>query len=214
MVAGVEMASSGDVLRRQLRGRIRNAAILDVIARLRREFFLDRSMSAHGRDDVALSIGFGQTTSQPFIIARMLEMLMSAAPPPAKILEVGVGCGYQTAILAELGYTVIGLERIRALATAAAMRLRALECEQAPRVVCADGLLGYEAQAPYDGAVICAECAEVPAAIVAQLGARGRMVLPLRGKDGVVRLCMVDAEGDVFIRREAVKFVPMLSGVK
>ena len=197
----------------RLAASIRNAAILAAFARVPREAFLDNTMAAHSSDDVALPIGYEQTTSQPFVIARMLEMLHSTTPPPARVLEVGAGCGYQTALLAELGYDVVAIERIRPLATAAQKRLRQLGYGGV-EVVYGDGFNGYAAKSPYNGVVVCAECQSIPTQLLPQLHPQGYVVLPLARADGAeVRLCLLQASGRVCLQRESVAFVPMKEGV-
>lgn len=198
-------------LAQRLATSIRNDAVLSAIRRVPRESFLDNTMTGHGSDDVALPIGYGQTTSQPFVIARMLEMLMSVVAPPARVLEVGVGCGYQTAILSELGYEVVAIERIKPLANSAKKRLHQLGYKDA-QVIHADGMVGYASKSPYNGIVICAECQNIPAALLEQMHPQGYMVLPLQRK-AAVRLCLVQASGRVRLEREAVAFVPMLAGL-
>ena len=198
-------------------GQVRNAAVLQAMRRVAREEFLDSSMRAHAKSDSPLPIGFSQTTSSPFVIARMLEMLFAgrkpaAGAPPFKVLEVGSGCGYQTALLAELGCEVHGVERIAALAKTAAAHLRRLRYANAD-VRHADGLLGWQEAAPYDGIVLCAEHDSLPPALLAQLCETGRLVMPLR-QGGQIFLVSANAAGKIVSRRERVEFVPMLRGTE
>lgn len=201
---------SGERLYQTLTGRIRNKAVLAGIRRLPREKFLDRSMLPFAGDDSALPIGFEQTTSAPFVIARMLEMMFADSKPAGKILEVGCGCGYQTALLAEMGCEVIGIERVRQLADTAARRLRDLGYETVS-VIHGDGFLGDSENAPFDGIVVCAECDSVPPRLLAQLASSARLVLPLRDGDEV-RLTAINAKGSVVAVREHVRFVNMQKG--
>lgn len=211
MVALKEDLGSGARLADKMAGRIRDKNILAAVRRLSREHFLDDSMMAYADEEAALPIGYEQTTSNPFVIARMLEMITAVAKPPANVLEVGVGCGYQTALLAEMGYNVVGVERIGWLLSAARARLRRMGYNNI-RVFHRDGWGGWSADAPYDGIVVCAESASVPVRLLQQLSADGRLVLPLARKDGV-RLTAVNAAGEIVARRETVMFVPMKEGV-
>ena len=210
MVA-LNTVASGERLAARLTGRIRDRKVLAAMRGVLREHFLDDSMAAYAADEVALPIGYEQTTSNPFIIARMLEMAVVAAPPPAKVLEVGVGSGYQTALLAELGYNVVGVERIRGLQEAARKRLRRLGYDDI-RLFHGDGWNGWSAAAPYDAMIVCAESPCVPVQLLSQLTANGLLVLPLMQKTGV-RITAVNASGDIVSRREAVAFVPMKEGL-
>ena len=192
-------------------GRIRNRAVLEAMRRVGRESFLDASMLPKAGEDMALPIGFSQTTSSPFVIARMLEMMLNGAPSLPCVLEIGSGCGYQTAVLAELGGKVFGVERIGALARLASARLRKLKYNNI-RIKHADGWNGWKENAPYDGIVVCAETSRIPMALLAQLQPGRRLVLPLR-KNESVRLVAVNANGEIVARREDVAFVPMLAGM-
>jgi protein-L-isoaspartate(D-aspartate) O-methyltransferase len=122
---------------------------------------------------------------------------------------VGVGCGYQTALLAEMGCEVVGLERIGALADAARRRLAAYGKVRVRHV---DGLTGAQPEAPFAGILVCAECEEIPTALVGQLQEEGRLVLPLRRR-GSVRLTAVGSDGKILSRRDPVAFVPIREGV-
>lgn len=197
---------------KQLAGRIRDAGVLNAMRRVSRAAFLESSMLARADSEAPLPIGYAQTTSSPFVIARMLEMLLDGGAPPPKVLEVGSGSGYQTALLGELGCEVVGVERIRPLADSARIRLRRLGYRNI-RIVYGDGHHGWEAGAPYDGMVVCAEASFVPSGLLEQLSAEGRLVLPLRRRDSV-RLVAVNKDGTVVARREFVEFVPMKQGVE
>ena len=190
-------------------GKIRNRAVLDAFGRVDRSRFLDMSLRPHAGSDCALPIGHAQTTSQPFVIARMLEMMLNRKTPKTA-LEIGAGCGYQTAILSHLCGKVVAVERIGALARQTAARLRGMGYNNV-HVIHGDGFSGYPKYAPYDGIVMCAECAVAPPALAAQLAPEGRMVMPLGGGGGA-RLAAVNAEGRIIARRESVRFVPMVEG--
>lgn len=203
---------SGERLYESLRGQVRRREILAAIRRLPREEFLDSSMLPYAGNDAALPIGNGQTTSAPLVIARMMDMLLGGKKPPLKVLEIGSGSGYQTALLAEMGCTVIGIERIGALAKSARRRLQKMGYNTA-QVMHKDGFAGDAENAPFDGIVVCAECLEIPAPLVAQLAEEARLVLPLQCRDGV-RLAAVNAAGDTTALRDAVSFVSMRKGIE
>ncbi len=190
-------------------GKIRNRALLAAFGRVERARFLDMSLRPHAAADCALPIGHAQTTSQPFVIARMLEMMLNRKTLQTA-LEIGAGCGYQTAILAQLCGKVVAVERIGALARQTAARLRGMGYNNV-HVVHGDGFFGYPKAAPYDGIVMCAEHAAVPRALAAQLSPEGRMVMPL-GDNGGAKIAAINAEGKIVARRDAVRFVPMLEG--
>ena len=197
-------------LAESLRGRIRDRNVLTAMAKVVRARFLDPSLRLRAGEDCALPIGFAQTTSQPFVIARMLEMLFGGGRHPARVLEIGAGCGYQSALLSELCESVVCIERIGALADIAKANLKS--CDNV-RVIHADGFAGYADCAPYDGIVICAEADVIPPLLVAQLAADARLIMPLAGRGGV-ELVAVNDKGDVINRRERVQFVPMLKDTK
>ncbi|MGI9306174.1 MAG: protein-L-isoaspartate O-methyltransferase family protein [Gammaproteobacteria bacterium] len=190
-------------------GKIRNRQLLAAFARVERADFLDISLRPHAASNAALPIGHAQTTSQPLVIARMLEMMLNRKTPQ-NALEIGAGCGYQTALLSLLCRQVVAVERIGALARQTAARLRRMGYNNA-HVVHADGFSGYPKAAPYDGIVVCAEHAAVPETLAAQLAPEGRMIMPLCGGNGA-RLVAVNAEGKIVARREPVRFVPLRGG--
>ena len=190
-------------------GKIRNRPLLDAFRRIDRAQFLDMSLRPHATADCALPIGHAQTTSQPFVIARMLEMMLNRKTPQTA-LEIGAGCGYQTAILSLLCRKVVAVERIGTLARQTASRLRGMGYNNV-HVIHGDGFSGYPKAAPYDGIVVCAEHAAVPETLAAQLAPEGRMVMPLGGGGGA-RLAAINAEGRIVARRDLVRFVPMLEG--
>lgn len=205
---------SGERLYERLRQQVHNPSVLAAIRCLPREKFLDSSMLPYAGDDAALPIGHDQTTSAPLVIARMLDMMLGRKKPPLKILEIGSGCGYQTALLAEMGCTVIGIERIQMLAAAARRRLAEMGYNTAT-IIHQDGFSGDADNAPFDGIIICAECTVIPAQLPAQLAPSARLVLPLRQmrKDGVC-LTAVDSDGEVVSVRDQVSFVQMRKGVE
>lgn len=207
---------------------VRDADILSALRRVRRRDFLDPEMSLRADDDNALPIGFGQTTSQPSVIVRMLEMLSppsnggkggsggsgSEAPPVGKkfgrILEVGAGCGYQTALLSELSAEVFAVERVPELARLARARMRKMRYNNAV-VTQGDGSAGWAENAPYDGVIVCAEGPRAPAALLSQLRPTGRLVMPLVEGAGA-RLVAMNPNGEIVERGVRVAFVPLLEG--
>lgn len=193
------------------RDKIRDRRLRDAFGRVDRTRFLDVSLRPRAAHDCALPIGHGQTTSQPLVIIQMLEMMLAAADKtPDTVLEIGAGCGYQTAILAALCRKVVAMERIGALAKQTSARLRAMGYNNV-HVIHGDGLDGYAAAAPFDGVIVCAEYAAAPQNLLAQLAPAGRLVMPLSSENDC-RLIAFDAAGQVAARRGAVRFVPMLEG--
>ena len=151
-------------------------AVMEAMRTVPRAAFVPEAEKAFAYENRPLAIGHGQTISQPFIVALMSELL--DVEPGARILEVGTGCGYQTAVLCALGATVYSVEVIAPLATAAAARLAALGFVRAA-VRAGDGHAGWPEEAPFDGIVVTAAAASVPPALVAQLGPGGCLVIPV-----------------------------------
>lgn len=164
-----------------LRGhyRIRDERVLEAMFAVPRHFFVPTALKAQAYKDNALPIAANQTISQPFIVARMTELLELA--PDAKVLEIGAGSGYQTAILARLAGKVFAIERIPQLAKEALTRLEALDIKNV-LLTCADGTGGWEAHAPYDGILVAAGSPEIPKPLLRQLKIGGRLVIPI-GQD-------------------------------
>ncbi|MGI9337050.1 MAG: protein-L-isoaspartate O-methyltransferase family protein [Gammaproteobacteria bacterium] len=201
---------NGETLAESLRGRIRDKDVLAAINKVNRARFLDPSLRSRAAEDCPLPIGFSQTTSQPFVIARMLEMLTgSGGGRLAKVLEIGAGCGYQSAILGELCDSVVCMERVKALVAVAKANLR--NCDNV-RIMHGDGFGGCPDLAPFDGIVVCAEADVIPQQLVAQLAEKARLIMPLAGHKGV-ELVAVNNRGEVIKRREQVQFVPMLKNL-
>lgn len=186
--------------------------VLDVILRTPRHLFVDEALAHRAYEDTALPIGHNQTISQPYMVGRMTELLLAAGPLD-KVLEIGTGCGYQTAVLAQLVERVFTVERIQALQERAKERLQQLNIRN---VVYrwADGWTGWNALAPYNGILVTAAASEVPLALLEQLAPGGRMVIPVGGEQDEQRLYLIENTGQGFIRNELdpVRFVPLLSG--
>lgn len=214
---GLGMASERS--RKRLVERLRTVGaaderVLQVMERVPRHRFVDEAMASRAYDDTALPIGYGQTISQPFVVAHMTGLLLGEDEPPAKVLEIGTGSGYQAAVLAELVENVYTLERIPALYQRARACLREMGYRNV-RVRLADGTVGLPDYGPFDGILVTAGAEELPEALLEQLQDGGRLVAPIGGRGGQ-RLIVVERRGDEFPRRELdpVSFVPLLPGVE
>ncbi|WP_072427252.1 protein-L-isoaspartate(D-aspartate) O-methyltransferase [Chitinimonas taiwanensis] len=190
---------------------IRNEEVLAVMGNTPRHIFVDEALSHRAYDDVSLPIGLGQTISQPYIVARMVELAIGGARRD-KILEVGTGCGYQTVVLAQLFKTVYSVERIAQLLERARTRLRDLRISNA-RLKHGDGFIGITEAAPFDAIVMAAAPTYVPDALLAQLAVGGRMVFPIGTVDQELRIIERTEDGFTDTKLEKVRFVPMLPGL-
>jgi len=190
---------------------ITNQRVLEVIRNTPRHLFLDEALSSRAYEDTALPIGKGQTISQPYIVARMTAALLEDDQLDS-VLEVGTGCGYQTAILAPLVRRVYTVERIASLLETARARFAALRLRNI-RAKHADGGMGMPEFAPFDGIIVTAAPEGIPLTLVDQLKPGGRMILPIGGQNGQA-LVRVTKTADGYEREllEAVHFVPMLGG--
>ncbi|HEX5841465.1 MAG TPA: protein-L-isoaspartate(D-aspartate) O-methyltransferase [Pseudomonas sp.] len=188
-----------------------NAHVLETIRRTPRHLFVDEALAHRAYEDTALPIGNNQTISQPYMVARMSELLLAAGPLD-KVLEIGTGSGYQTAILAQLVERVFTVERIQSLQDKAKERLAQLNLRN---VVFrwGDGWEGWNALGPYNAIIVTAAACEVPQALLDQLAPGGRLVIPV-GAGDVQELLLIIREEDGFSRHvlDAVRFVPLLSG--
>lgn len=185
--------------------------VLNAMAEIPRHVFVDEGIASRAYEDVALPIGHGQTISSPAIVGLMTQMLL-AVKPMNKVLEVGTGCGYQTAVLGKLAKEVYTLERIAPLMDKARRHLRDLRFYNI-RYKHADGHAGYPEGAPYDGILMAASATHVPEALKQQLAVGGRMVLPVGTDDQW--LYVVDRKENGFVEQKcaAVRFVPLLPGL-
>jgi len=192
-----------------LRGKgIRDLAVLRAIQMVPRHLFVPESVRHRAYDDVALPIGNGQTISQPYVQARYLELIGLAGRE--RVLEIGSGSGYQTALLALLCDSVFGVERISALAEASRAALQAAGISNST-VPVGDGTIGWRPFAPYDAILVAAASPEVPAPLLEQLAPGGRMVIPLGGRAGqTLTLVRREADGLKVSTIEDVRFVPLL----
>ncbi|WP_178392073.1 protein-L-isoaspartate(D-aspartate) O-methyltransferase [Pseudomonas putida] len=191
---------------------VSNPRVLDVLRRTPRHLFVDEALAHRAYEDTALPIGHNQTISQPFMVAHMSEVLLEAGPLD-KVMEIGTGSGYQTAVLAQLVERVFSVERIKVLQDRAKERLTELNLRN---VVFrwGDGSEGWPALAPYNGIIVTAVAQEVPQALLDQLAPGGRMVIPVGNVGEVQQLLLIVREEHGFSRRVlgTVRFVPLLNG--
>jgi protein-L-isoaspartate(D-aspartate) O-methyltransferase len=213
---GIGMTSlrTRDRLVQRLRDQgIKDAFVLDRIRNVPRHLFVDEALSSRAYEDTALPIGFAQTISQPYIVARMTEALLQGGPLH-NVLEIGTGCGYQSAVLAPLVGRVSTIERVKPLLDRAKLRLKELGIKNV-RFRHGDGSLGWKAHAPYDGIVAAAAPLVIPQALLEQLAPNGgRLVLPV-GPEGAQELMRITRRDEHFVREKlgGVAFVPLLGGL-
>jgi protein-L-isoaspartate(D-aspartate) O-methyltransferase len=192
---------------------ISNLRVMEAMLSTPRHLFIEEALAHRAYEDVALPIAFNQTISQPYIVARMTEILMDGLPDNAKVLEIGTGCGYQTSILARLVKHVYSIERINPLLEKTRVRLQGLNIHNVT-LKCADGSFGWSQHGPFDGIIITAAAKKAPAALLKQLAEGGKLILP-EGEDAQM-LCVYrkHAEEISMESLEAVRFVPLLGGVE
>ncbi len=192
---------------------ITHPKILAAMNTLAREQFIDEALRMRVYDDCSLPIGQGQTLSQPYIVARMTELLLSANNPVKRVLEIGTGSGYQSAVLAQCGCSVFTIERIEPFLAVAKLRHRALGLLNI-RYLHRDGFNGWPSQAPFDGIIVTAAPASVPEELIAQLAPEGRLIVPIGAQGGAQRLTIITRTQAAFHCQQvdAVNFVPMLPG--
>jgi protein-L-isoaspartate(D-aspartate) O-methyltransferase len=213
-ISGIGMTSQRTRMRMIERLReqgIVDEAVLNVMNEIPRHIFVEEALASRAYEDIALPLGFGQTISQPYVVARMTELL-TAGRPLGKVLEIGTGCGYQTAILAKLATEVYSVERLLPVLAKARKNLRELRITNI-RLKHADGHMGIPEAAPFDGILVTAAATHVPDALKAQLAVGGRMVVPMGTREQ--HLCVIERNSRGFVQSklDAVKFVPMLSGL-
>ena len=191
---------------------IDNIEVLDVMRSTPRHVFIDEALAHRAYEDAALPIGQGQTISQPYIVALMTQLLLSHGNLNS-VLEVGTGCGYQTAVLSQLVKRVCTMERIGSLQDGAEQRLRQLGLRNI-EYRHGDGYVGWKARAPFDGIIITAAPREIPKMLLAQLAPGGKMVVPI-GEDGSQALQVITKTADGYETEPLipVRFVPLQSGV-
>jgi protein-L-isoaspartate(D-aspartate) O-methyltransferase len=190
--------------------------VLAALAAVPRHLFIEGALASRAYEDTALPLGYSysQTTiSQPFVVARMIEILLDKRESLGKTLEIGAGSGYQAAVLAQLTHDVYAVERIEALLARAKLNLRAVR-QFRVRLKHADGQLGLPEAAPFDTIVVAAAARSVPPALLQQLALGGRMLLPLGSEDQRLVLIERRAETCVETPLDGVRFVPLLSGLE
>jgi len=212
--SGIGMTSSRTRDRMLMRLRdqgIKDETTLAAIGAVPRHIFVDEALSIRAYEDVSLPIGFGQTISQPYTVARMTEILRNGGQLN-KVLEIGTGCGYQTAVLSQVAKEVLSLERIRALVLKARDNLRTLKCNNV-KLDHADGSLGLEDYAPFDGIIVTAAASHVPEELLTQLAVGGRMVIPIGTDKQTLYLIERTAKEYKQTELEAVHFVPLIGSL-
>lgn len=208
---GLKFNMQGERLSARLKNNgINNPAVLGAIAATPRHLFLDPALEFKAYENTALPIGYGQTISQPYIVAKMTQILL-ARGPLSKVLEIGTGSGYQCAILAQLVDKVFTVERIKALQRLAKRRLRLIDLHNVA-MKHGDGWQGWAAKGPFDAIMVTAAAAQIPTELLAQLRDGGQLIIPVGESNQV--LMLITREGDRFSQQqiEAVKFVPLLAG--
>lgn len=191
---------------------IRNEAVLQVISKTPRHLLVDEALASRAYEDTALPIGHGQTISQPYIVARMTELLLAGENPPRKVLEVGTGSGYQAAVLAPLVDKVFTVERIEPLYRATREILQALDYRNI-RTYLSDGSWGVAQEAPFDAIIATAAPETVPPDLLEQLAIGAKLIIPVGKQGGEQRLQVITRTDEVTyttVDHEAVQFVPMI----
>jgi protein-L-isoaspartate(D-aspartate) O-methyltransferase len=192
---------------------IKSERVLEAIRSTPRHIFVDEALSSRAYDNTALPIGYNQTISQPYIVARMTEALLDSRHPLENVLEIGTGCGYQTVILSKFAKQVSTIERIDALLSKARERFYALKCRNI-RARNGDGTQGWAEHAPYDGIIVTAAPIGVPPMLLEQLADHGRLIIPV-GKSGEQSLLLITRTENGYAEKklDVVSFVPMLEGI-
>ena len=211
--SGIGMTSQrtrGRLIERLRAQGIEDEVVLAAMNAVPRHIFIDEALASRAYDDVSLPLGFGQTISQPYIVARMIEILRNGMALK-RVLEVGTGCGYQAAVLAQVAHEVYSVERVQPLYERAAGYMKELQVKNVT-LRYADGNIGLPAVAPFDGIIMAAAATHVSPALLEQLSVGGRMVLPLGAQEQFLCLIERGAQGYSETRLEAVRFVPLLMG--
>ncbi len=210
---GMTSARTRERLVQRLRDqRITNPVVLDQIRNVPRHLFVDEALATRAYEDTALPIGYGQTISQPYVVARMTEALLEGTIP-GKVLEIGTGCGYQTAVLAPLVRFVYSIERINALLDRARNRFKELGIRNV-HLRHGDGFLGWPAHGPYDAILMAAAPLAIPQVLFDQLAPGGKLIAPV-GPEGKQQLMRITKRGEELQKETLglVSFVPLLQGL-
>ncbi|TKR56010.1 protein-L-isoaspartate(D-aspartate) O-methyltransferase [Allopusillimonas ginsengisoli] len=215
----VNLGLNSERLRAIMVQRLRNQGIqdervLNAMMQVPRHIFVDEGLASRAYENAALPIGHSQTISQPWVVARMISA-MCENREPVRVLEVGAGCGYQAAVLAQFIKEVHAIERIRGLFDPARETLRSLKLMSRVRLVFGDGMIGLPGLAPFDGIIVAAAGIKIPQALLEQLAVGGRLIAP----EGTTaqRLILIERTGATAWRREeleSVRFVPLRSGTQ
>ena len=192
---------------------ITDETVLAALGSAPRHLFIEEALASRAYDDDALPISYSQTISQPYVIALMIQALRAGGRELGKVLEIGTGCGYQAAVLAQVAAEVYSIERIAPLLAKARANLRGLRLSNL-RLKHADGNLGLPEVAPFDSIIVAAAAPQVPKALLQQLAPGGRLILPLGTSEQVLRLVERTRSGFSESTLSAVRFVPMLTGVE
>lgn len=209
---GMTSARTRERLVERLRSHgIHNPVVLERIRNTPRHLFVDEALASRAYEDTALPIGHSQTISQPYVVARMTEAVLEDGPPE-KALEIGTGCGYQTAVLAPLVGKLFSIERLMPLHRRARQMMRELDIPNV-RLRHGDGWRGWPAQAPFDAILVAAAPEHIPEKLLEQLADGGRLVIPV-GPSGRQELLKITRRGDEFesSRLGPVSFVPLVEG--
>ncbi len=191
---------------------IHDEVLLGAMGEVPRHIFVDEALASRAYEDMALPLGFGQTISSPYTVARMLELLRSSGKL-GKVLEIGTGCGYQAAVLSRLAREVYSLERLAPLLNKARHHLRDARAHNV-RVRIADGQLGWPEQSPFDGIVVAAAGTHVPRPLLDQLALGGKIIIPLTHQDKQsLHVIERTAQGYADLKVEDARFVPLLPGL-
>lgn len=208
---GGKSGRSGELLAQKLAAEgITNQQVLQAIARSPRHIFVPEILAHKAYDNTALPIGQGQTISQPYIVAKMSELLLANGTPES-ILEIGTGSGYQTSILAQLTAKVFSVERIKSLQFQAKRKLQAMDLHNVS-MKHGDGWKGWQSKAPFQAIIVTAAPTEVPPALLEQLADGGRLVIPVGEQQQVLKI--ITRRGNDYDEQqvEAVRFVPLVPG--
>lgn len=191
---------------------IRDEIVLGVLGEIPRHLFVDEALASRAYEDISLPLGFGQTISSPYTVARMTELARGGGALN-KVLEIGTGCGYQAAVLSRLAKEVYSIERLALLLAKARKHFRELRVANV-RLRHGDGHVGMPEVAPFDAIIMSAAATHVPRDLLDQLNVGGRMILPI-ARNHEQRLCVIErlANGYIEKKMDVVKFVPLLPGV-